>query len=303
MRPPFFKGGEGKWESLRDTLGKLGAYVEVVNSTETSTHQARDYKYVRDTGVFIPDGDGGHFLSICKANPGMDFERSVLVKQLPGNVKQHVLAGDIEGGNMVHDPHRQTLFVGRVDYDFARDKKIKPPTLPPGSPVVYQEQTTQFDKGLEALKAYIGQQSHSSVLRRMKVVELKVRDTYAREFFHLDGCFNVLPGGQAMFCPEVLEPESVATITRLFGEKNLLPISLEEARKSAINFITVGQNIVTPHCSPETKQKLEAWGYGVTDPVAAGLAEGSWNFSDMASVRCATMKVSADQTPSRSPLL
>ena len=72
--------------------------------------------------------------------------------------------------------------------------------------------------------------------------------------------------GVALFCPDVFSSQSLSLLRREFGEKALVPITIEELKNYSTNGLIVGGSILIPSLTPLRIQKLfSEWGLDIVE--------------------------------------
>jgi N-dimethylarginine dimethylaminohydrolase len=83
-------------------------------------------------------------------------------------------------------------------------------------------------------------------------------------WYHLDTAFCPLPEGQLMAYEKAFSKNCVGSLNQVFG-KNIIWVSAQDARNFACNAISVGQTIILPKVSAETKSTLVKRGFEVIE--------------------------------------
>ena len=199
------------------------------------------------------------------------------------------LKGTLEGGNVVQDPSRKKIFVGINFADYLNHHAERP------NEAERQRYQESFDLAVKGLQEMMERPEYTLPDgSHYEVIPLRMKDETAQQFYHLDGAFACLPSGQILWCRELFTNEAQLQVERQVGRDNLIQVSKEDAAKGALNFITVGKRIITPHVPEKLAETLEGIGYEVVTPKSSGLKEGQWMFQKMGAVRCATMKITPD---------
>lgn len=286
--PDYDEGAPGRrvhWLALAEAVAKAGATLRVLPPPVREVIE-REPMFTRDP--FVKGVRG--FYDTEQTQPHIEDERDLLAG-LGGVQPRARLDGFLEGGTLVvhrpAGPAQPVLFVG-VAHPAAM--QLKQFMFGAGEYCLHQVHAIKHEVAQQVLAAC----NSLSKLEQVRVVPLSIKDTHAKTFYHLDGALGALPTGQVVVCLEVFNRASQERIKKEVGEENLIRISQEEAMMGATNFITVGSNIITPYASSRLKQQLHGLGYTVIDPTAANLMPGDWMFGEMASVRCATLKVTED---------
>jgi len=281
------------WETLKATITRCGAEVRLLPALYNG--DSRSPIFVRDTGI----ADAGKLLLYPDTAISWDLKEELeslrwFAKADPDRLPQpRDVPGVLEGGNVVSHPVRQMYFVG-ITHDEAQG-------------YLHAFGFTQnFSSGEERTKIYNREKRYHAPFylkankalaseTQKKVIPLYVKPEYANEFFHLDGALGVLPTGQAVVCKEVFSRTALAALETYIGRENMIGISLDDARRGATNFITVGGYVITNYASAALKETLAEIGYRAVDPTAVGLEPGAWMFGPMGAVRCATLKLTEDR--------
>jgi N-dimethylarginine dimethylaminohydrolase len=82
-------------------------------------------------------------------------------------------------------------------------------------------------------------------------------------YYHMDTALVPLSGGEVVYYPGAFSDHDQATIARIVGEDNLIPVSDEDALLMAVNLVCVGKNIVLARCSDKMEAELNRRGYTV----------------------------------------
>lgn len=325
------------WERLKVAIERYGGTVSVIPSgtakgtTLQQIANERDPMFVRDTGLFLPHGSNGrHYFSEPTRWAGVNEENDTARRHVAErNGHTELLPGYFEGGNLVYDAHRNTLFWGVNNYDYlnyldeealAQDQlegEGKPRDFPMADPV--QERARKFDiKQIESMPAgqalarayerFVGKAHTQHGGKPFRIVPMFIPDAVSQECYHLDNALGILPTGEAVYCPAVLSQTARKAIEKHIEPSMRIPISRDELEHGAANFITVGHHLITPFCGPRLRARLEQAGYSIVDPATMGMPEGFWEFAPGGFVRCATLKTTPDAgypapVPARSPLV
>jgi len=312
------------WHGLRLAIEQAGAEVVADTSRSTFLVAGRHSMYPRDPGLMLQVGNQRFY--VTPDAPGAPAPREA--KEIATLLKRkglatHVTApGQFDGGDIVQDAANNLLFVGVSNHHFM--KKIVP-SMHEWLTALAAQQGTEVPEHFDPrdhVDAEQLQNYHREVVRHaqpkrqwlehvrdrwspepllaregqgLRIVPLFIPDTHSTEFYHLDGVFNVLPTGEAVVCEEALGKAARHLIHKYIGEDRILPITIDEARRGATNFITVGDHIITPYASPKMQEWFRGLGYQVTDPKTMHLPEGAWNFGHGAGPRCATLKLTPDK--------
>ena len=293
------------WQKLRETILACGGEVDTVPPTRFRGLRDRSAMFVRDTGVMIYHEDTAMMVIPTQHSARMHGESRALKPAMEARgIVQMPLPGSMEGGNIVFDAHRNTLYWGVNNREHMRELERKGDQFHPAwrrSPEkkriaehIHKTDMIHSDaKALATASAVLD--GHAKVEKNnapFQVIPMFVPDRHSVEFYHLDGALGILPSGQMVVCREALSHVSQRAIAA--SGADIYPVSMEEARLGATNFITVGGHVITPYASPGLKQFFEKQGYAVIDPPSVGLPRGAWQFGPMAGVRCATLKTTRD---------
>jgi N-dimethylarginine dimethylaminohydrolase len=312
------------WKSLRYAMEQAGAEVVADTSRSTFLVTGRHSMYPRDPGLMLQVGDRRFY--VTPDEPGMAARREA--KEIANLLGQRQLAthvtapGQFDGGDIVQDAANNLLFVGVSNHHFM--KKIVP-SMQEWLSMLAKQQGTELPEHFDPRDYVDGDKLnhyHKEVVRHaqpkrqwlehvrdrwapepllaregrgLRIVPLFIPDTHSTEFYHLDGVFNVLPTGEAVVCEEALGKAARHLIHKYIGEDRILPVTIDEARRGATNFITVGKTIITPYANPHMQEWFGGLGYDVVDPKAVGLPDWAWNFGHGAGPRCATLKLTPDK--------
>ena len=81
-------------------------------------------------------------------------------------------------------------------------------------------------------------------------------------FYHLDTCFCVLSGGEAIYYPAAFSASGHQQLKALLGPQ-LIEAEAEDAEHLGVNSVCIERDVVMCHCSPKLKAQLQALGYRV----------------------------------------
>jgi len=82
-------------------------------------------------------------------------------------------------------------------------------------------------------------------------------------FYHLDVCFNPLPGGEVIYYPDAFTAEGLATIEASVPIDKRLVCSREEARSLALNSVSIGNTVILTKGASLLRQSLTDAGYRI----------------------------------------
>ncbi len=80
-------------------------------------------------------------------------------------------------------------------------------------------------------------------------------------FYHLDTCFCVLSGGEILYYPPALSPQSQALVAAEVPAELRIAATAEEAAAFSLNAVNIGRDLVMASPPPRLKAILEARGY------------------------------------------
>ena len=80
-------------------------------------------------------------------------------------------------------------------------------------------------------------------------------------YFHLGISLSLLDDKTGLYVPDAFSDESRDRVRQL--DREMIPVSEEDARGFALNAIVVGRNLVVNYCSKELEAELEARGFNV----------------------------------------
>lgn len=292
------------WKILRETILRCGGEVETLPPTQWRVAGQRSAMYVRDTGFFIAAG-GKSFCILPQGNSlHIRSEADAVAQALRAEgIPSLPMKGAADGGNLVYNPASNVLYWGVNNRHHLRELEAKGDSFHPFWRAEKHKPRAEKLNRIAHMRADAqglgvasdvldGRPELAAQEKPFRIQPMFTTDAHASEFYHLDGALGVLPSGQMVACTEVLGRAARRTLEA--SGADIYPVSLEEAREGATNFITVGQHVITPHASPGLKRFFARHGYETIDPPAAGLEEGSWQFGPMAGPRCATLKTTPD---------
>lgn len=102
--------------------------------------------------------------------------------------------------------------------------------------------------------------SHRHIARTFgrKVVSLEL---VTERFYHLDTCFCVLPGGELLYYPPALSPDSQALVEALVPSPQRLAATADEAAAFSLNAVALGRDLVMTAPPESLRRRLERLGY------------------------------------------
>ncbi len=102
--------------------------------------------------------------------------------------------------------------------------------------------------------------SHRHIARtfRQKVVSLEL---VTERFYHLDTCFCALSGGEIVYWPPALSPESQALVEALVPPAQRIEATAAEAGTFSLNAVNVGRELIMTAPPTRLRRELEARGY------------------------------------------
>lgn len=80
-------------------------------------------------------------------------------------------------------------------------------------------------------------------------------------FYHLDTCFNVLPGGEILYFPPALSARSQAVVAEHVPAAMRIEAMPEEAAAFSLNAVGIGRDLLMAEPPPRLRQILEERGY------------------------------------------
>ncbi len=90
------------------------------------------------------------------------------------------------------------------------------------------------------------------------VASLKLVDP---RFYHLDTCFAPLPNGDVMYFPAAFDEASQRAIEEYYPAKNRIIVQPEDACSFCCNVVSLGDELVMNHASPDLVGDLQARGF------------------------------------------
>ena len=82
-------------------------------------------------------------------------------------------------------------------------------------------------------------------------------------FYHLDTCFCLLSGGEAVYYPPAFSSAARAQLLELIGADRLIEVGDDDAHHLAVNSVCLGHDVVLCHASEPLRAQLTARGYRV----------------------------------------
>lgn len=310
------------WETLCETIERCGGTVKRGPTDYGILHDVnkRAPIFTRDPGV--PSNwidEPKMFMSQKGVLKSEQRNLKALLKK-EGLAEVEMLPGAVEGGNVVYDQHRHLMFVGvnnfrqqflpvemsrrEVEIDGERYLERYDPNQfirPEAKHRLFKERLKAAQPHAEWISAArdrFGQDDMTPNGKdKIRVVPLFIPDAELADFFHLDQVFNMLPSGQAIVYRPALSKAANHLIDKHIGKNNVIEVGRKDVMNDAINFITVGDRIITPYASDDLKKQFTKLGYTVIDPVTAGLYPGAWTYGEQGkggAVRCLTLKLTPD---------
>lgn len=80
-------------------------------------------------------------------------------------------------------------------------------------------------------------------------------------FFHIGVSLQLVDERTGIYVPEAFSAESRESIKRL--PQTMIPVSVEDANRFAVNAVVIGRDLVTNYCSPELRDDLERRDFNV----------------------------------------
>jgi N-dimethylarginine dimethylaminohydrolase len=250
-----------EWTSLRQTLAKLGAEIELVPAE-----------------IGVPD-------LVFTANAALVLDRKVLLArfrypQRRGEEKYYEAAFRVlQARGLVDSIHTLPDGIaheGAGDCVFDRSRNLFWAGYGPRSDIA----------ACETIERIFG----------VETIPLELADP---RFYHMDTALSALPHGDVMYVPEAFTAQGRATIEDRVSAEQRIEIGMEDASQLAANTVCIGNNLVTPACGPKLRAELEGRGYNVvTVPLGSFLRSGGAAFCltlrlDRLSAGVARTKVSA----------
>jgi N-dimethylarginine dimethylaminohydrolase len=157
------------------------------------------------------------------------------------------------------EPRFHAFFQGLADRGLLAELH----TLPDG---VFQEGAGDclWDCGRQLFWAAYGprssRESHGHIARvfGQTVVPLEL---VTDRFYHLDTCFSVLPGGEVMYYPAALSPDSQAAVAALVPEPLRIAATEDETASFSLNTVAIGRDLIMTAPPERLRLLLEGRGY------------------------------------------
>jgi N-dimethylarginine dimethylaminohydrolase len=130
-------------------------------------------------------------------------------------------------------------------------------------------------------------QGHHEIGRMFgcRVIALELVDPY---YYHLDTCFCPLVPGVAIFYPAAFDEYGRRALAEAVGE--LIPVTIDEARRFACNAVVVGRSVVTNTGCPRLHQVLRERGFAPREtPLDEFVKAGG-------SAKCLTLRLDGEES-------
>jgi N-dimethylarginine dimethylaminohydrolase len=106
------------------------------------------------------------------------------------------------------------------------------------------------------IRSDVGGHQQIGAMFGCRVIPLELVDPY---YYHLDTCFCPLAPGVALYYPGAFDDYGRRALAEAVGE--LIPVSVDEARRFACNAVVVGRTVITNTACPELHAALRLRGY------------------------------------------
>ena len=245
---------------LRDQIVEIGGHI-----FQTPVHP-QDRSMVKNLG--LNDYSELHILSDMV---GEGFR--------PENI--HQVPFTIEGGNMIFCEKHNLMIIAVSDLLFDEEDKFLGGSFGDG-----YFSADEYDEYCDAITSWV-----DSLGYNVLIIERNLEEYTLDSIYHADTFMACI--GDILMIPEaeVLKESSVAELTEVFGEENIIRISKEDWSSLAPNLITLDGNIVffSKNISPELIEEITKRGYDcVVPPFTTSRITENWNDG----LRCATQKLS-----------
>ncbi len=85
------------------------------------------------------------------------------------------------------------------------------------------------------------------------------------QFYHLDTCFCVLPGGEVLFYPPAFTEAGLRAIREHVALEQLIEATDEDAGRFCVNAVALDRTVVMARAAPALRDRLAARGYAVRE--------------------------------------